>query len=144
LPHLSVALGSPTLPAVLTPSVGIFWRVDGHLVADYSAVNDAEQYADCVMHATCHYDRWQQLQALGGKALMATVFPKSILFTEYDEWPRGRVVYEIPVNRYILYADRHLQRPDIVAALKNIFGIATADVVVKSDLHYRSRSVSWD
>jgi hypothetical protein len=56
----------------------------------------------------------------------------------------GRVVYETPANRNILYADRHLQRPDTVAALKTIFGIATADVVVKSDLHYRSSSASWD
>jgi hypothetical protein len=144
LPQLSVALGSPTLPAGLTPSVGIFWRVSGHLVVDYSAVNNAEQYGDCLTHATGHYDRWQGWQALGSKALVATGFPKAILFTEYDEWPRGRVVYETLANRYILYADRHLQRPDTVAALKTIFGIATADVVVKSDLHYRSSSASWD
>ena len=116
------------------PSVGIFWRVSGHLVIDYSTVHDAEQYGDCVTHATSYYDRWQQWQALGGKALVAAGFPKSILFSEYEEWPRGRVVYETPADRDILYADRHLQGPDIVAALKTIFGIATANVVVKGDL----------
>jgi hypothetical protein len=53
-------------------------------------------------------------------------------------------VYETPANRFVLYADRRLQSREIVAALKTIFGIATADVVVKSDLHYRIRSASWD
>jgi hypothetical protein len=75
---------------------------------------------------------------------VAKVFPKSILFSEYDDWPRGRVGYETLANRYILCADRRLQRPEIVTALKTIFGIATADIVVKSDLHYRSSSASWD
>jgi hypothetical protein len=144
LPPLSVTLGSPSLPAALTPSVGIFWRVSGHVVADFAAVNDAVQYGDCVTHATGHYDLWQQWQALGSKVLVATGLPKSILLTEYDEWPRGRVVYETPANRFVLYADRRLQRPDIIVALKTIFGIATANVIVKSDLHYRTSSVSWD
>ena len=44
----------------------------------------------------------------------------------------------------ILYADRHLQRPDIVEALKTIFGLSSADVAVKSDLHYRTSSAAWD
>ena len=113
-------------------------------MADYSALNDAEQYGDCITHATGHYDCWQQWQAVGSKALVANGLPQSILFTQYDEWPRGRVVYETTANRYILYADRQLQRPNVVAALKTIFGIATADVVVKIDLHYRSNPTSWD
>ena len=113
-------------------------------MADYSAVNDAEKYGDCETHATGHYDLWQQWQALGGRALVASGFPKSILSTEYDEWPRGRVVYETPAKRFILYADRHLQRPDIVEALKTIFGLSSADVAVKSDLHYRTSSAAWD
>jgi hypothetical protein len=118
--------------------------VSGYLVVDYSAVSDAEPYGDCVTHATGHYDRWQRWQALGAGALVAAGLPKSILWSEYDEWPRGRIVYETPGDRFVLYADRDLQRPDIVAALKAIFAIDTGDVVVKSDLHYRTGSTSWD
>lgn len=144
MPQLSVAPGSPILLTAPSPSVGIFWRVSDHLVVDYSAINDAEQYGDCVTHATGHYDLWQQWQALRGGALVAAGFPKSILSSEYDEWPRGRVVFEKPGNRFVLYADRHLQRPEIIAVLKTLFGLATAEVVVKSDMHYRTRSASWD
>ncbi len=144
MPQHSFPLNAPTYSAAASPSVGIFWHVGDHVVVDYSVLDEAEEYGDCLTHATGHYDRWQQWQCLGGRALLAAGYPKSILSTEYDEWPRGRVVYETPANRFILYADRRLQRPEIVAALKSIFGIAAADVVVKSDLHYRTRSASLD
>ncbi len=127
-----------------SPSVGIFWRVAGSLIVDRSTLDEAEPYGDCITHARGHYECWQEWQALGGTGLATKGYPTKIASTEYDEWPRGRVVYEIPANRFVLYADRQLQRPDIVAALKTIFGIATADVVIKSDLHYRTRSASWD
>ncbi len=126
------------------PSVGIFWQVAGVLVIDQSALEDAEPYGDCRTHARGHYECWQEWRALGGTKLAALGYPVKIASTEYDEWPRGRVVYETPANRFVLYADRHLQHPDIVAALKIAFGIATADAIVKSDLHYRTRSASWD
>ena len=126
------------------PSVGIFWRVTDILVIDRSTLEEAETYGDCITHTRGHYECWQQWQALGGTRLAAKGYPARIASTEYDEWPRGRVVYETPAKRFVLYADRHLQRPEILEALKAMFGIATADVVVKSDLHYRTRSASWD
>ncbi len=131
-------------PDFVPPSVGIFWRVADVLVADCSTLEQAEAYGDCITHGRGHYECWQEWQALGGTRLAANGYPAKITSTEYDEWPRGRVVYETQANRFVLYADRRLQSPDIVAALKTIFGLATADVVVKSDLHYRTRSASWD
>lgn len=57
--------------------------------------------------------------------------------TEYDQWPRGRVVCETPPQRFVLYADRRLQKPDIIAALKTAFGLNETEVLVRSDAHYR-------
>jgi hypothetical protein len=130
--------------AAIAPSVGIFWGVADVLVTDRSTLAEAEAYGDCITHPRGHYECWQEWQALGGTRLVAKGYPAKIAQTEYDEWPRGRVVYETPANRFVLYADRQLQRPEIVAALKTIFGLATADVIVKSDLHYQTRSASWD
>jgi hypothetical protein len=131
-------------PEHVEPSVGIFWRVADVLVIDRSTLAEAETYGDCITHARGHYECWQEWQALGGTRLVANGYPAKIASTEYDEWPRGRVVYETPAKRFVLYADRHLQRPEIVEALKTIFGLTTADVVVKSDLHYRTNSASLD
>ena len=133
-----------TVSSSLVPSVCIFWRVSDYLVVDRSALSDAEPYGDCLTHAMGHYDRWQQWQGLGGAKLTLRGLPKSILSTEYDDWPRGRVVYEIASEIFVVYADRRLQKPGIIAALKAEFGIATATVRIRSDLHYRTTSALRD
>ncbi len=123
--------------AAIAPSVGIFWRVDGALIVDRSTLDEAEPYGDCITHASGHYERWQEWQAWGGTRLVAKGYPVVIASTEYDEWPRGRVVYETPQRRFILYADRRLQRPEGVGAIKKAFGLADVETVVRSDSHYR-------
>jgi hypothetical protein len=123
--------------ALTPPTVGIFWRVNGVLVIDRSTLDAAEPYGDCITHAAGHYERWQEWQALGIAGLVATGYPNSILSSEYDQWPRGRIVYETPTRRFVLYADRRLQKPDIINALKAAFGLKQARVIVRSDAHYR-------
>lgn len=119
------------------PSLGIFWRVAGVLVIDRSLLDVGEPYGDCLTHAAGHYERWENWRALGAERLRATGLPDRIALTEYDEWPRGRVVYEKVAQRFVLYADRRLQTPSIVDALKTAFGLHEAKVIVMSDSHYR-------
>ena len=136
MPQLAIAVGSPSLHHAQSPSVGIFWRVGDTLVIDRSTLEEAEPYGDCITHAAGHYERWQEWQALGAARLAARGYPGQIISTEYDEWPRGRIVYETPARRFVLYADKRLQKPGIIEALKTVFGLNAAEVVVKSDLHY--------
>ncbi len=119
------------------PAVGIFWRVGDVLVIDRSTLDEAEPYGDYITHAGGHYERWQEWQALGGTRLAAKGYPVVIASTEYDEWPRGRVVYETPQRRFILYTDRRLQRKEVIDPIKKAFGLGDAETVVRSDSHYR-------
>jgi hypothetical protein len=119
------------------PAVGIFWRVNGVLVIDRSTLDEAERYGDCLTHAAGHYQRWLEWQALGTARLAAIGYPDRITWTEYDQWPRGRIVYETPTRRFVLYADRRLQKPDLIDALKTAFGLNDAEVIIRSDSHYR-------
>jgi len=119
------------------PRVGIFWRVGGVLVVDHSTLAEAEPYGDCLTHPAGHYERWEQWRKLGASRLAALGLPRRIASTEYDEWPRGRIVYEKPTRRFVIYADRRLQAPDVIAAVKTAFGLDRLDAVVRSDLHYR-------
>jgi hypothetical protein len=80
------------------------------------------------------YERWQEWQVLGGARRAAAGYPDRIASTEYDRWPR---VYERPACRFVLYADRRLQQPDIIDTLKTAFGLNQAEVIVRSDSHYR-------
>jgi hypothetical protein len=144
LPQIFITLGSPVASAAPTPSVGIFWGINGVLAIDYSAITEAEQYGECTTHARGHYDCWQHWQALGARRLKANGCPSSIMYTEYEVWPRGRIVFDTSSKGFILYADQQLQKSAIVAALKTAFGIAEEVVTIRSDLHYRTTAASWD
>ena len=132
---IGVAPKSALVPTA--PAVGIFWRVAEVLVIDRSTLDQAETYGDCITHAAGHYERWEEWQAMGATRLAAKGYPAAIVSTEYDEWPRGRIVYETLQRRFVLYADRRLQRPEIVDAIKRAYGLGDVETVVRSDSHYR-------
>ncbi len=120
---MTIIVASTNALAPTAPAVGIFWCVNGVLVVDWTALEAAEPYGDCLTHAAGHYERWQAWQSLGVAGLVAAGYPACILSSEYDEWPRGRIVYEATARRFVLYADRRLQKPDIIEALKAAFGL---------------------
>jgi hypothetical protein len=136
-PSAALALAPKAARAPTDPAVGILWWVDGVLVVDRSPLAEAETYGDCLTHAAGHYERWEQWRKLGASRLAALGLPRQIGSTEYDEWPRGRTVYERPAQRFVIYADRRLQAPDVIAAVKSAFGLDSSEVIVKSDPHYR-------
>ena len=134
-----------TALAPASPSVGIFWRVDGVLVVDRSTLEEAETYGDCITHAAGHHERWEAWQALGTARLAAMGFPDQVASTEYDQWPRGRIVYETPPRRFVLYADRRLQKPYIIHALnvnRHPIGLPTKHGR-KSLIKMSVRAIGW-
>ena len=74
----------------------------------------------------------------GARRSAAKGYPARIAPTEYDQWPRGRIVYETPTRHFVIYADRRLQKPDIIDALKTAFGLTESKLIVRirSDSHY--------
>jgi hypothetical protein len=105
---LTLLMAPQAMLARTTPAVGIFWRVVDHVVIDRSSVAMGETYGDCITHAAGHYERWQEWQAMGATRLVSLGYPPAIVSTEYDAWPRGRIVYEMPTRRFKLYADQRL------------------------------------
>jgi hypothetical protein len=134
---MTLTLAPKTALASTSPAVGIFWRVSQSLVVDRSTLEEAESYGECITHAAGHYERWQEWQSLGATRLAALGFPAVIASSEYDQWPRGRVIYETPTRRFVLYADRRLQKTGIIDALKTTFGLSETEVLVRNDAHYR-------
>lgn len=132
-----VSTSTPPHADAPEPSVGIFWRVASTLVVDRTPLSRAEPYGDCLTHGTGHYELWEAWRQLGPRRLRDLGYPAAILNTEYDDWPRGRVVHEVPSRQFVLYADRRLQQRVTVDALRAAFGLREVTVVVRDDLHYR-------
>jgi len=68
-----------------------------------------------------------------GPALCATV-----LFYEYEDWPRGRVVFDRSRDLFIVYADRKLLTPATIARIATHFHVPAGRTEIQSDWRYQS------
>jgi hypothetical protein len=126
-----------------TPQIGIFWHVrasdggDAILVVDCVPMAKAETYGEFLTHGA-HYEHWSQLAAMSERTLGDQGIPNVVRWTEYEEWPRGRVVFHRPSGSFILYADRKLQAPAIVEDIRRRFSLPADRTDIRSDAHYVS------
>jgi hypothetical protein len=111
------------------PSVGIFWMLaDGRLVIEGSPLSAAEKYGDCLTHSRSHIDVWAELQMSGRVA--ADV--------EYEEYPRGRVIFNTTKDRFVIMADRCiLSRKDVMRRISAAMNLTDERTEASADLHYR-------
>lgn len=94
--------------------IGIFWLVPTGqkivLLAHAIPPEAGEEYGDCVTSPLGHYmAREAMRRGRGAPGLLTPDTPatRAVIRThDYEEWPRGRVVFERPAARFIVYADR--------------------------------------
>lgn len=110
------------------PCVGIFWFVlhDGRveLVAHKTPWPDAEDYGDFKTEAMAHYSFWPTLQK------------KLKLPGEYEDSPRGRVVYNTREDRFTVYIDRQLAGDVFRARILTEFVLPADKTGFAFDFHY--------
>lgn len=112
------------------PKVGIFWLVDGKLISDVTPVSSAEAYGECLGHAKGHFQYWSELQRTG-------TIPAD---TEYEDPPRGRIVFNGGTGQYILYADKCIrEQSKVVHKILRDFALPEDGTVLSGDEHYRCR-----
>jgi hypothetical protein len=106
-----------------TPHVGIFWLVqttedEARLLAAGCPMDQAEPYGDCLTYSPGHYKTWAQCRRdrTVDPALRAIVRAY-----EYEDWPRGRIVFDRSRDLFILYADRKLLTPATIARIETQF-----------------------
>lgn len=112
------------------PNVGIFWLVGEKLIIDLTPISHAETYGDCLGHPTSHLDYWTELQRTG--IISAD--------SEYEDAPRGRIVFNSRDGQYILYADKCIrEKSNVVRKILRDFCLPEDGTVLSSDEHYRCR-----
>jgi hypothetical protein len=116
--------------------VGIFWAVQEQgspatLVEHRCSLIEAEPYGTMLTCGHAHYDVWEQWRKTSGRAAIAA--------SEYEEWPRGRIVYDRENDRFILYADAQILRDAaLITAIHDKFGLPMERTDRKRDGHYQS------
>jgi hypothetical protein len=122
--------------------VGPFWVVQEQgapaIIAVGVPLAQAVSYGDMLTVETWHYEHWTVLSRSSAAALKAARVPTAPLWSEYEEWPRGRVLYDCESSRFVVRADRQLHRPAFIRLIVDAFAIADAPLTVLADDHYRS------
>jgi hypothetical protein len=123
-----------------TPHVGIFWLVqtsngEAKLLAAGCPLDQAEAYGDCLTYSPGHYKRWAQWRR---DRTLDPALRALVRAYEYEDWPRGRIVFDRARDLFILYADRKLLAPQMIARIKTQFHVPLERTEVKSDWHYQS------
>jgi hypothetical protein len=123
-----------------SPLIGIFWMIfvgDGEqLLAASCTLNKAEPYGDCLTFGPGHYEIWQGWRRSRELDAAARAVVRAY---EYEDWPRGRIVFDRVEDRFNLYCDRKLMRPATIEKIQQRFGLPARRTAIEADLHYQSR-----
>lgn len=129
--------------------VGYFWLVVDRqgcdvILADTLDLAGAETYGELLTHPCGHYEFWEKMKRRGPAWLRARNLSAALLSTEYEDWPRGRVVYSPSQDRFYIYVDHRIQTPARIALVRDKFQISGSEVVISGDSHYRPPLTSID
>ena len=122
--------------------VGPFWVVEVDqrvaIIALAVVLEQADTYGDMLTVDTGHLEHWSRLGRLGVRALREAGVPTAPVWSEYEEWPRGRVLFDLAAGRFVVRADKQLHRPEFLRLIADRFQIPLDASAILSDDHYRS------
>ena len=96
----------------------------------------ADVYGDMLTVDIGHLDYWAGLARRGTRALREAGLPTAPIWSEYEEWPRGRVLYDSKARHFVIRADRQLHQPAFVRLIAEHFRVDVAMTTVMPDDHY--------
>ncbi|MDO4488151.1 MAG: hypothetical protein Q4B67_03590 [Eubacteriales bacterium] len=111
--------------------VGLFFYVKGRLLFHGCSLSEAEKYGNNLIYPGGHFDIWER-----------NYYKK--YHVDYDYYPRGRVVYRIKDETFVVYGDRCIDKE-----LREFFnGYAQNNpehrYVFEHDEHYQCHSCNRD
>ncbi len=109
------------------PHLGIFWLVNGRVIIDGAPLSEAEPYGEHRTHPRSHIGVWEQFQQIG----------KAPRESEYEEYPRGRVMFDKTTGSFTLLADKCiLARKELISQIKDSLRLP-AETKIGTDPHYK-------
>src|SRR5262245_61409439 len=110
--------------AAIRPHVGIFWWYQGAPIIASVPVVEGEMWGSFINGPYDHLPYWRIVQAH---------YPGLRPF-EYEDIPRGRVLYSMHDHRFHVYLDKVLCKTSIKRILINAFHLPRSHTDVQTDL----------
>jgi hypothetical protein len=120
------------------PHVGIFWVAqtsngEARLLTAGCPLDQAEPYGDCLTYGPGHYETWAQWRR---DRTVEPALRALVRAYEYEDWPRGRIVFDRSRDLFLLYADRKLLTTATIARIATQFHLQEERTKVTTDVHY--------
>jgi hypothetical protein len=106
------------------------------LLAAGCPLDQAEPYGNCRTYGPGHYETWAHWRR---DRTVEPALRALVRSYEYEDWPRGRIVFDQSRDLFITYADRKLLTPAMIARIKTQFQLPAERTEVTSDWHYQSK-----
>lgn len=111
--------------------IGIFWFYKNELIARKIAVNELKPDEIGMVDSPFeHITEWEV------RSIYLPDF-KELVSTEYQQLPRGRVIYSNQTKKATVYMDGSLFTEKYKAQLINYFKLTTCPVIWRKDSHYK-------
>ena len=112
-------------------NVGIFWFYKNKLIAKKIDIKELETDEIGIVDSPFqHITEWES------KNIYLPSY-KELIASEYQEFPRGRVVYATLSKTFICYMDNSLFTASHKQQLIKFFGLLDCNIVWKKDAHYK-------
>lgn len=119
--------------------IGVFWMISTgsgpQMLMASCLLSEAEPYGDFLTYGPGHYEIWDGWRKSRGLSAPARSVVRAY---EYEDWPRGRVVFDKINDRFVLYVDRQLMDAAQIAEICHRFNIPQTRTRVERDAHYQS------
>ena len=104
--------------------LAVFWYIDGEFVGTEGTLKDGILYGDYLQLDDDHFEIWNRFNS-----------DKNI---EYDYYPRGRIMFNTKLHKFVVVCDRKIMNNyKIRKLLLNYYGLPIT-TIFESDEHYQS------
>ena len=109
--------------------IGIFWVYQDTVLARPIALEDGDAFEGWIDSPEGHVHVWDEVNAFSDR------FPE-LAGRDYEEVPRGRVLYDQTEGVFVVYVYDGLLNPKSQAAIRKAFGLTKKNCRFEMDDHY--------
>lgn len=111
--------------------IGIFWFYKNTVLGIAEDISQGfKGYNGLIDSNFDHVNVWETLE-------LKKQFPE-LKNMEYEQIPRGRILYSSKQSKHIIYMDKILFEPDIKQKIADFFNINLNQIMWKKDPHYNT------